>query len=1175
MINYYRFLILALVSFSLMSGDIHIGSVSISDGMSISTHLVVWSDRPHYLEDQDVKMEVSIWDEDGQVVEIGELHVIDLNGSTRVQASVNNHVTLVSWVAIAEGLEGVHEFEITYNDPSGQYLTSSTILKLLIAKQALSGELGMTVELDSTILNVAKGQVANLEGNLNSVNTGFPYFYIDKDTAYILIEANIEGTWRIMNVSYPTTGITISYGFELAFTLPTWVSTGPINARCVFSGSITADLAATTVDFTINLLPLEKSLILLPQQATIERNNLTEQHVLPIEVQVPGFDSDPVTLDLVLLAVNGSSVKKMLVNHVITSYISEIILNFTRDIEVGSYNLSASLFDQMTGSILAVTSASIDVTDDLMVDNFYWDVTNQQVLPGQEIQGYLVSREEDTFSAVKANLLVEVRDTGLELFNDSTGDNGYVQFTFTLPEDFSPSYHDIDFKLSPLPDDRYHRVAIKTIRIVTQQKTSILHQQSQSLTRSEEGWFNATVIDEQGLPVEEGSLSLRMNGDLIHESNDPLANFVFTLPANAPRGTSLFTWYYSGSSTYRESEQSFPVTIYSVPAFSNLTINTIEAFPGDDIEIFGQLLEETGEEIVGAEITVTHRDNWDNFNHYSVLTGDEGQFAFNYKLDNESNGVHHFMVEFKGWTEEYYLLIDGKLFFEINAFPKISLILNDQLIAGENASLEFHGRPDQEMTLEILDEANWLELATFTLDAAGKNRFEWFVPDKLRGEVLLRASYNTGTGVVIFNLRVKVRPLLDVQLDKSLVLTNEEILFLISCSENHDIWLDGDLWQENLTPGTRQYSLSFSEAGDHELKIIARGNDVLDTTKTVSFQVRKDYSITVNMPTRAQRSMDFVVSISVVNSEKLPLEGFILELMINNTLMATTKTSQAGTAEMTISLNTGYYEGTLKVLPLDTSVYLSKVIVLDAFTIYSVPVIEIPEMQPVNGRITSVEIKITDGLNPLVNETINVHLKGNSGNKSSFIDSNRTDNQGIAMITWNVTQESGNYLFQVINVGNEFLESIISTTAITVLSNGPQILLASIVVQDSDNNLFLVSAVVDFPGGKGKVQFCSGDNRTQVAGLQEVGDFWTLQVELTKGQHVLWIQAVDAAGIESWYSLGTVNVLKEVPSSSKSEYLTDGTTLSATVRDTLLSAIFLVPFGVIIVYKKRKTLIKS
>ncbi|MFW9997544.1 MAG: hypothetical protein ACFFD4_36220, partial [Candidatus Odinarchaeota archaeon] len=1056
------FILIVLASFYFVG--LHYGANPVTGNIEATqTTISTWPGSYYYLEGQVASVEVNIWDTNAQPVETGELRLVDLNGSTSSTISVTGRSTLVSWTVTADGLTGIHIFEITFNDPNGYYSSCTAYQELLIGIVIGEGETPMAVDMIHPAFNVAKGQQAGMAGSLTSRNAVFPYFYIDQETAWISIEAYVEDSWKILAVTYPSTEITASYGFELAVVLPAWIITGPISARCAFSGSFETDLAATMVSFTINVLPAEKSLVLFSQQSEIERNNLTEQNVLLLDVQVPGFDSDPVILDLDLLTVDGLLVKQLITDQVLTGYSNQMSISISREVPVGDYNLSATLIDESTGVALATDSEPVTVVDDFLIDNFYWNISAEDALLGQQISGYLVSREEDTFTGIKSRLLVMSNDSGTVLYNNTTGENGYTDFSFALPMDLPAGYNTISFTLSPLLGDGYHRETSVSREIVIKKETAILHQEGLFLVRGQEGWFNATVIDEQGLPVATGSLSLELNGEMIYDSADPSTVHPYIPPVTVPRGINVFTWLYSGSSTFRESTESFPLAVYSVPNFNNLSMSSLETYPGKEICLSGELMEETGTGVGNAEIIITHRDNWGNTSLYSILTGEDGLFVFNYVFEDESQGTHSFKLEFRGWSGEYYLPVEGKPYFEVAVNPRVSLLVNNQLVAGETVTLEFQGNPSNEITVELLENGNWVELAVFDLDASGVHVYDWYIPSYLRGEVFLRTGYSDELEKVIFTLEVFVRPQLTIQVVDTQVLVGEEFEILVSCSESYDIVLDEQIWQNNLSSGSNLFTLVFNKSGDHVIKVISSGPYVVETAEQVSFQIRENYTVSVNIPARAQKAVDIIVKITVVDNKQQPLEGFSTELFINSTLMGTAITSQEGTASMTLNLNAGFYQGAVTIEPADSTVYVSKEIDLAGITVYSVPVIEISDLQPINGRTVNVEARLIDGKTPIINETIELYVRKVSGDTATFIGTDLTDDQGIAIVTWNVTQESGEYLLQIKNAGNKLLESVTVTKSVIVVESGPQILQASIVLQDSDKNLYTVTAIIEFP----------------------------------------------------------------------------------------------------------------
>jgi hypothetical protein len=118
-----------------------------------------------------------------------------------------------------------------------------------------------------------------------------------------------------------------------------------------------------------------------------------------------------------------------------------------------------------------------------------------------------------------------------------------------------------------------------------------------------------------------------------------------------------------------------------------------------------------------------------------------------------------------------------------------------------------------------------------------------------------------------------------------------------------------------------------------------------------------------------------------------------------------------------------------------------------------------------------------------------------------------------------------------------------------------------------------VTAVIEFPGGKGNVYLCTSGTNNQIGELQEEGSFWTLVIQLEKGAHALSIKAVDVNGIISWHDLGNVHAVTDLNLEPTPETPSDSNPLMNLIRDTVLSSLFLVPITGYLVYKKRKAII--
>lgn len=1167
-----RMLILFLItSFFVIGTDIE-SIPAFGAELPVQTYISTWPGNYYYLDDDTIEIEVSIWDENGQSVETGIISVNDLNSTSEALFPVSSQTTIVSLIADSNGIIGPHVFELTYNDPTETYSEVINTIDIMIGNDINPGATGTTIEVDYPSYSVAKGQEISVTGNLTSDHPAIPYFFIDPNTAYISLEANIEGNWKIIDVDYLSSGIITSYDFDFLAIFPYWLATGVINSRYIFSGTVESGLAASSTSFIINLLSSQKSLVTFPHNDTIERSNVTENHNLVMDIQVPGFDGEPVEIDVELLTSEDTLIKKLIDGQQIINYNSQLSIKFANDIPVGSYVLSSKLIDSSTDIVLASDNHTINLIDDLLIDNFFWNVSNQIVSPGQSIQGHLVSREEDTFIGTQSDLNIEIQ--GEVLFNGTSNINGYIDFTATIPGTLTSGYYDVRFTTSSLPSS-YYKSVIKVLQVVIPEDTSILHQESINLIRNKTGWFNATVIDEKSIPVESGLLSLTLDGTLLYESAGGTSNYTYVVPKNANRGINIFKWTYTGDGYYSDSFQNVPVAIFSKPSFVNLSSSISELIPGGSLELKGRLIEETNDPVIGQNVLVTQRDNWGIETQFTLLTDDDGWFTIDFNPDIDDVGTYFFIVEFQGDSSYYYLPISGLVIFEVSVSPPISLQVNGLVVAGENSALVFQGKPNQNIDLEILQADIWTELAIIPLNSEGSYQYDWIPDNNLKGDVLLKATYSDGQGQSIFTINVKVRPQLNLEIFDSLFFTNQEIIIEVSSNEIHDIWLDNELWESDLSSGSRQFSIIFDLPGDHIIEVSSTGNDIVDVSISQTIQVRENYTITADFPERVQKGVTFHLEILVEN-EVEPLEGFIVELFLDETLIATSVTSQLGIASIDTSLINGQHNLKTVINPLNDTIHLSKEINLGTVTVYTVPSVKIQETKPVKGKSVDIQILVTDEANPVVNETIDLYLENLSGDKRYFIGNSLTNNEGIATITWNVTEDSGDYYLKAENVGNQFLKSIVTSKTVHILESGPIITLASITEINRDQNIFSITAIVDFPSGSGNLYLYSAD-KVEIKELQNEGEIWITSIQLEKGTHDFWLKAVDNQSLEAWYNLESVQALTDLSTEPQTGGTggTDDNRMQDTIRDTLISMILMIPVTAVVAFKKRRGIKKG
>ncbi|MFW9993015.1 MAG: hypothetical protein ACFFD4_13310 [Candidatus Odinarchaeota archaeon] len=1169
-------LVIFLISWSSMvCDDGWMVAVQAQSESNITTHLSAWFDRPYYQLGDEIKLNISVWDDNSQPVITGVIQVVDLNSSNTAQATVTGITTAIS-LYDSSGLAGIHLLEVSYNDSTGYYAVSTLQLKILIGSQITAGGIATATELDFLIYTVTVGQPLSVDGTLELKNSLFPFFYIDEKTACLFLEATISGQTHILSADYPHVDITASLSFSLPFILPPWIQLGPISASCGFSGSFESDLDSSEFIFTLHVIPSGKALVMEPSSYEIERNNLTEQHSLILHVQVPGYDGEQLTIDVVLSTLSGEPVAILLDEKPVTSYSSDLSVSFSYDIPVGTYNLTGILRDWYSGAELASTSFLIAVIDGLMLDNFYWNLTSGYVVPGQAIQGYLVSREEDTFQAQQS--VVEIRDraSGLVLFNGMTSNTGYIFFTFTIPGDFQPGIHNIDFELFPVPGDLYHNSCLRSLAITYRKTINIQHQEDQTLVRGRSYWFNASIIDSDGFPIAVGMLSLLYDSKILYESSDVRsANYLFLVPLDFKRGINMFEWKYSGTDVYEELAASFPVSVYSVPQFDNVSLISEKPFAGDDIQLAGYLIDEIDQPVTGASIKLNHTDNWGNVIVSQVTTTQDGLFTFTITLESTAAGHHSFTLDCLGWNEEFYQPVKGKYFLEVFVSPQITVSYSGEIVSGENTTFSVTGKSESSVTLDYFNDDSWQALDEIILDSEGRSSYTWPVPANLQGPVMLRARYVELLEYSYFPLKLKKRPVIAVNVPILPTPVGEEVIITVTSTERYSIWMDGIIWKQDILAGSHQYSLKFINSGDHEIVVISTGEYIVETIVNKTISVRVDYLVNVEYSPRVQGGDSFNVFVHLETNDHQFLEGFTVRLLANDSLIASTVTSQHGNASLNASLNRGYYSLKIEIIPLRTLIYFTKNIVPEnGLTIYDLPEIAINEKTPITGTLTGVEIKITSGTDPVTEETAFLFLRNSNMEEWLFLGTGTTDEQGKAVVWWNVTQNSGEYYLQARNKGKPFLEAVTKTKTIQILNRGPEILVASISLISNDN-VFQAISIVSFPNGIGTVYLYSDQSDTYLGILEHgEGDYWALQVQLEPGQYQLSIKAVDAKGIESWKDLDPLVVSQGTGKNDPSNR-NGNLDLGSILIETALSTILLVPVAGWFIYKKKKALAKA
>ncbi|MHA1450685.1 MAG: hypothetical protein ACTSP4_14840 [Candidatus Hodarchaeales archaeon] len=532
--------------------DVILVSAGPADG--VQTSLTAWFSRPFYPEAGTVTVEVSIWDSDLQGVSTGNITIKDLNSSIDFTVPVNDQITVASWTDTEEST-GVHLINISYEDPSRFYTPVSGIYQILIGSSE-KGDHPVQLLLDEDVFSVTKGQVITISGSLSRADS--TWFFINEQLAYMAIIGDIAGEEKYLSVIYPTVGLTRSMAFSIDVVIPPWVDHGPIPSICSFSGYISQLLDYFNRSFTINVIPSAKTLIMQSNSSVVERNNITETHGIELTLQIAGYEGEKLRFDLKQYTAGGAYIKDIIENLTINSYTTVIPLSFDSDYLIGTFNLTGTISDFFTGEPISSYSIFIDVIDDLIVDNFYWNLSSNVVEIGQMVEGFLFGREEDNYIARPSELMINDISAGISLFNGSSLPSGQCYFNFTIPDDYAAGVHELEFTLNP-QDSFLRESSLKKV-ISLMEETVIYHDEETMMIRGDSYTFNATVLDGSSNPVTDGVLSLYYGEQLLHESPaSSSAKFQFTVPVDFDTGTSFFSWKYSGSEYYGPSTLEFPV----------------------------------------------------------------------------------------------------------------------------------------------------------------------------------------------------------------------------------------------------------------------------------------------------------------------------------------------------------------------------------------------------------------------------------------------------------------------------------------------------------------------------------------------------------------------------------------------------------------------------------------
>jgi len=417
-------------------------------------------------------------------------------------------------------------------------------------------------------------------------------------------------------------------------------------------------------------------------------------------------------------------------------------------------------------------------------------------------------------------------------------------------------------------------------------------------------YLNATVYC-YGEIVTEGNLLLKYTNGTIIETFQVMGKVVYgyyVFPSHE-LGEMVFFWEYEGTVIYDPSNSTTDVvTFWSIPNFAqgSVSTNPTSTITGQNVEIKGQLIDEVGEGVENALITLYEGGSLRG----TAVTGFDGWFYYNYSITSSMPvGWHTILVKFEGEGSIYCYPAQSSPMVQFFVRTPITLTMETTLYAEEDVDIQVEGTPNHMINLYWQQgsggSANWI--TNIPLDQNGQGSTTWNVPYH-KGLILVFANNSYGD-TDSKTCEVWIKPTGDFTNLPANVTVSEVVSFSVQCSERYRVlanqmpvtgWFAGET--------QNQISLSFTSRGEHVVAIEANDTYVVHTFIEEVVEAWDTVQVTLSCPSSADVGAQVTATVYVVGVNTGPVSGTTVHLYADSVMVSSSITDSYGEATFTFSL---------------------------------------------------------------------------------------------------------------------------------------------------------------------------------------------------------------------------------------------------------------------------------
>ena len=873
-------------------------------------------------------------------VPFGQLRLLDTETGEILEITIINGSAVIPWSIT--GPLGVHVFRASFIG----YLNFGSSFGEC---EVISEDINPGTRETSLILTANSSTVyknASLHFNLALYIHYRSWF----QSGYItVINSNLSGSLAIFTFGplenyYPGTDPAILY-LEFDYQVPAFSSLGSTQFYAEYTGSSESATAPCTSDIVIvdvlssgyYIAQSINTTILQRSEETVEINTtVLGDNPIGLLLRVYYFNN----LDLIILSEVTLNSRNQVTIFVPNSSIPLGIFRVLTDL----FNEQGTFYDNHSEEITIKDRAHIQYT--LNASEFN---QNEAI----RIEAY-ITQEDILTIPVDCNVeLFDISDGNVSLSNKSTNNDGFVVFTYLIPENASTGSHKFLFKVFRITNPNILDVMI-VITVPIKGFIEIdLTYESRGINRNTYTEIQVTVLS-GGNALSEGMVGLLYQNNTIIETKNCIAGLIFNLyiPNNHPLGLSSYLIHYFGSTFYDESFKSINITILSNPRIDSLGQNSSEAIYGQSVRFWGFLLDEIGVPLYYQDISIFDLTTGEEKGF--VVTDDQGIFFYDFYISQSTQiGVHLFEFKFLGNFGNFLLPSTNQPIVSLIVRPPLSIMIDENILADSWTEIRLEGGLNESISLSWQGDngSNWEFIADIQLNASGLGSYNWSTPH-YGGGVSLRAA--TSNSTKYDHAYLYIIPKISV-ISSEIGSVNEVHSFTVNSSERYQIWIEGQLWLDWNNAGLHSYEFVFENRGLKTITVISNDTFVYYNEFHFSISIYEDLIIYISVPKEAMINTTVNIDGNIIGEVSGPISRLDAFLLVNGTEIEVDSTNAAGEFYFSLPFSSVGVYSIIVQTPMVTENFLSSSFsnsaLLQTLSLPSIVIIHNPENNSVHSSI--------------------------------------------------------------------------------------------------------------------------------------------------------------------------------------------------------------------------------